>query len=84
MGSDIVTNNGKAYVLAQEILAGKVLIQTEDMRRMVIDAAEVLTVLKRGSGGSSSKKKSSPSAPKQAETSEENSSSAEDGSAGAG
>jgi len=84
VGSDIVTNNGKAYVLAQEILAGKVLIQTEDMRRMVIDAAEVLTVLKRGSGGSSSKKKSSPSAPKQAETSEENSSSAEDGSAGAG
>jgi hypothetical protein len=34
-------------VLAQEILAGQVLIETEDNRRIVIDAADVLTVLKR-------------------------------------
>jgi hypothetical protein len=36
-------------VLAQEILAGQVLIETEDMRRVVINAADVLTVLSRGS-----------------------------------
>ncbi len=50
IGSEILTNKGRARVLAQEILAGQVLIETEDMRRVVIDAADVLTVLKRGKG----------------------------------
>ena len=48
VGAEIVSNQGRARVLAQEILAGQVLIETEDMRRIVIDAADVLTVLKRG------------------------------------
>jgi cell fate regulator YaaT (PSP1 superfamily) len=48
VGADVVTNKGRARVLAQEILAGQVLIETEDMRRLVIDAADVLTVLSRG------------------------------------
>jgi cell fate regulator YaaT (PSP1 superfamily) len=47
VGADVITNNGRGRVLAQEILAGQVLIETEDMRRIVIDAADVLTVLKR-------------------------------------
>ncbi len=47
LGADIITNKGRARVLAQEILAGQVLVETEDMRRIVIDAADVLTVLKR-------------------------------------
>jgi cell fate regulator YaaT (PSP1 superfamily) len=47
IGADIITNTGRARVLAQEILAGQVLVETEDMRRIVIDAADVLTVLKR-------------------------------------
>ena len=47
VGADIITNNGRARVLAQEILAGQVLIETEDGRRIMIDAADVLTVLKR-------------------------------------
>jgi cell fate regulator YaaT (PSP1 superfamily) len=47
VGADIITNNGRARVLAQEILAGQVLIETEDGRRIVIEAADVLTVLKR-------------------------------------
>jgi cell fate regulator YaaT (PSP1 superfamily) len=47
IGADIITNTGRARVLAQEILAGQVLIETEDMRRIVIDAADVLTVIKR-------------------------------------
>lgn len=55
VGSEIVSSSGKARVLAQEILASQILVETEDMRRIMIDAADVLTVLKRGSGG---KKKS--------------------------
>jgi cell fate regulator YaaT (PSP1 superfamily) len=47
LGADIITTTGRARVLAQEILAGQVLVETEDMRRIVIDAADVLTVLKR-------------------------------------
>lgn len=47
VGAEIVTGQGKARVLAHEILAGRVLIQTEDMRRVVIDGADVLTVLKK-------------------------------------
>ena len=47
VGADIITNTGRARVLAQEILAGQVLVETEDSRRIVIDAADVLTVLKR-------------------------------------
>jgi cell fate regulator YaaT (PSP1 superfamily) len=47
VGADVITTGGRGRVLAQEILAGQVLIETEDMRRVVIDAADVLTVLKR-------------------------------------
>ena len=48
LGSDVVTARGRARVLAQEILAGQLLVETEDHRRVLIDASEVLTVLKRG------------------------------------
>jgi len=51
LGSDVVTARGRARVLAQEILAGQVLVETEDHRRLLIDASEVLTVLKRGGPG---------------------------------
>ncbi len=50
LGSDVVTSSGRARVLAQEILAGQLLVETEDHRRVLIDAGEVLTVLKRGAG----------------------------------
>jgi cell fate regulator YaaT (PSP1 superfamily) len=54
VGAEIITNKGRAHVLAQEILAGQVLVQMEDMRRLVIDAADVMTVLQRpGSRGKS-------------------------------
>jgi cell fate regulator YaaT (PSP1 superfamily) len=49
IGAQIITNKGRAQVLAQEILAGQVLVQMDDMRRLVIDAAEVITVLSRSS-----------------------------------
>jgi cell fate regulator YaaT (PSP1 superfamily) len=48
VGAEVVTTTGRARVLAQEILAGQVLIETEDMRRVVINAADVLTILSRG------------------------------------
>ena len=53
VGAEIVSTQGRARVLAQEILASQVLIETEDMRRLVINAADVLTVLKRGNKQSS-------------------------------
>jgi len=50
IGSDIVTSNGRARVLGHETLAQQLLIQAEDNRRMLIDASDVMTVLKTGSG----------------------------------
>lgn len=48
LGSDVITARGRVRVLAQEILAGQLLVETEDHRRVLIDSSEVLTVLKRG------------------------------------
>src|SRR5438105_11605227 len=50
IGSDIVTKNGRARILAQEILAQQLLVATEDNRRILIPASDVLTILKTGSG----------------------------------
>ena len=50
VGSDIVTPNGRAHVLNQSILASQLLVSMEDGRRVLINADEVLTVLKRGHG----------------------------------
>src|SRR6516162_9198014 len=44
-GTRIVTPKGQGRVLAQEILARKVLVEFEDGRRIVIPAAEILTKL---------------------------------------
>jgi cell fate regulator YaaT (PSP1 superfamily) len=54
LGSDVITARGRARVLAQEILAGQLLVETEDHRRVMISADEVLTVLKRGGGARNS------------------------------
>lgn len=48
IGSTILTSRGKATVLAQEILATQVLVQLEDMRRVLVDATDILSVLGRG------------------------------------
>jgi cell fate regulator YaaT (PSP1 superfamily) len=45
VGATVLTGKGRARVLAQEILAGQLLVEMEDHRRVLIDAAEVLTVL---------------------------------------
>jgi cell fate regulator YaaT (PSP1 superfamily) len=49
LGAEIITNSGRARVLAHEILAGQILVEMEDSRRIVIQAADVLTVLSRKS-----------------------------------
>lgn len=48
IGAAIITENGRAKVLGHEILAGQLLVETEDMRRVIIDASSVLTVLGKG------------------------------------
>ncbi len=45
VGSEVITNGGRGRVLAQEILAGQVLVQTEDMRRILVDGKDILSVL---------------------------------------
>lgn len=51
VGSEIVTPTGKARVLNHEILAQQLLVETEDNRRVLIDAHEVLSVTRRGAKG---------------------------------
>ena len=47
VGAQIVTRDGKAKVLGQQIIAEQLLIETEDHRRIVIDASEVLSVIRK-------------------------------------
>ena len=56
VGAHIVTANGRAKVLNQQIIAEQLLIEMEDHRRMVIDASEVLSVIKSQAGGGKRKK----------------------------
>jgi len=46
-GYDVLTRDGKARVLTQEILTGELLVETEDRRRIVIQASDVLTIVGR-------------------------------------
>lgn len=48
IGSDVITSNGRARVLNQSILSQQLLVETEDNRRVLINADEVLTVLNDG------------------------------------
>ncbi len=47
-GSEIVTREGRAKVLAVELLANQLLISTQDHRRILISADDCLSVIKRG------------------------------------
>jgi cell fate regulator YaaT (PSP1 superfamily) len=50
IGSDLVTNQGRALVINQEILANQLLVETEDHRRLLINVSDVLSVLSVGPG----------------------------------
>lgn len=52
VNSQIVTQEGQARVLAHVILTQQLLVQMEDNRRLLIDACDVVTVLRKGSKGS--------------------------------
>ncbi len=56
VGSDVVTREGRARVLNQSILAQQLLVETEDHRRVLVPATDVLTVLRRGPQKNSAKK----------------------------
>ena len=55
IGSDIITNEGRARILGHEILTQQVLVQTEDNRRIMIEAATILSVIKKPSEPSGKK-----------------------------
>ena len=48
VGASVVTAKGRARVLAHEILANQLLVETEDHRRVLIPAADVLSVIDTG------------------------------------
>jgi cell fate regulator YaaT (PSP1 superfamily) len=50
VGKWVVTKEGKGKVLAQEVLARKVLVNYEDERRVLVDERDVLTVVSGGGG----------------------------------
>ena len=49
IGSAIITDSGRGKVLGHQILAGQLLIQTEDMRRIMIHSEQVLSILSSSS-----------------------------------
>jgi cell fate regulator YaaT (PSP1 superfamily) len=53
VGSEIVTATGKARVLGLEVLAQQLLVETEDNRRLLVDAGDVLSVIRKGTKGKS-------------------------------
>lgn len=45
IGYEVLTNEGRVKILSHEILTGELLVETEESRRVVIQASDVLTVL---------------------------------------
>lgn len=45
IGCEVITQDGRARVLAHEILSGQLLVETEDNRRVSISSGEVLTTI---------------------------------------
>lgn len=50
IGSKILTRDGKCDVVAQDILAGQLIVNTEDKRRIMVPAGDVVEVLVVGDG----------------------------------
>lgn len=70
IGSELVTRNGRGRVLNHEILAGQLLMRMEDNRNVLIDASEVLSIIKRGSGSTGGRRSNKRQAEEQAEGAE--------------
>lgn len=50
VGSQLLTREGRSRVISQDILAGQLIVQTEDHRRIMIPAGDVVEVLVVGDG----------------------------------
>ncbi|MFI4873715.1 MAG: regulatory iron-sulfur-containing complex subunit RicT, partial [Blastopirellula sp. JB062] len=46
IGAEVVTRDGRGKVINQEILASQILLRMEDNRTILVDASEVLSVVK--------------------------------------
>ncbi|SMP68432.1 Cell fate regulator YaaT, PSP1 superfamily (controls sporulation, competence, biofilm development) [Neorhodopirellula lusitana] len=57
IGSKVLTRDGKCHVVAQDILAGQLIVNTEDKRRIMIPAGDVVEVLVVGDGPTTGGKK---------------------------
>lgn len=51
VGSTVITREGQGRVIAQELLAKKLLISFDDGRRVMTDASQIVTVVSRGNRG---------------------------------
>tara|TARA_R110002049_G_scaffold4601_6_gene32904 strand:- start:115788 stop:116723 length:936 start_codon:yes stop_codon:yes gene_type:complete len=51
VGSEILTREGTAHVIAQDILSQQLVIKTDDNRRVMIAADAVISVTRRGDAG---------------------------------
>ncbi len=67
VGSDVLTQSGRGRVIGREILAGQILIESEDHSRKLIDASEVITVLRRESRKSGHRRQKGESGSKNSE-----------------
>jgi cell fate regulator YaaT (PSP1 superfamily) len=56
-GSLILTQDGNATVLAQDILAGQLVVRTEDKRRILLHAEDVVSVIRQGEDPSKPQRK---------------------------
>lgn len=50
IGSQILTREGTCHVVAQDILAGQLIVSTEDQRRIMVPSGDVIQVLVVGAG----------------------------------
>jgi len=85
VGAEALTRDGKVRILAQEILAGQLLVETEDRRRVLIAVSDVLSVVPSGkrSQNAGSPGGGAPGSPKERQAPEDRAKpAAEDGPAG--
>ncbi|WP_417848452.1 PSP1 domain-containing protein [Thalassoglobus sp.] len=67
IGKMVLTKQGKGKVIAQEILAQKILVSFEDHRRILVDSADIITVISGGSQKTPPQEKTPPEDAKSAE-----------------
>jgi cell fate regulator YaaT (PSP1 superfamily) len=51
VGAMVITRSGQGKVIAQEILAKKVVVVFDDRRRAIVDLSDIVTVLSGEGGG---------------------------------